>query len=200
MVTNIHSPKIGIRSTSPSAEPFDREQLLEVLDVSERTALKWGADEFEAQEVAQVTVIKLMDPKRRAKVRDAQARPGEGWRNFISAVAKNVHLDHVRSQDRRVQRERRAQSVTGAPLHDRPAVHRPAPPVDLSGQEEYLSRLAVVEAIETLNSKRQRECMMLIHVDGLSIKEVSDKLRLRQQTVRGHVRDARKILRLQFSD
>lgn len=172
-------------------------ELQETLQVARISARKHGADSFESEEVAQNTTIKLMNIWTRKDVVNARRRDTDGWRNFVAAVARNVHRDLVRSQQRRKARELRAVGAAVEPPADRPGVQREAPR-DPEGVELFLARVAVEDLIETLESERQRDCMRLVYVDGLSIGESADVLGLEVQTVRFHLRRARNLLRGQL--
>lgn len=174
-------------------EPSDAD-LAQIATIAERTATKYGANRFEAEEVAQLVAIKLTEKWSSDQLVEARSRGGQGWRNYISASARNLHRDLLRAHERRVARERKAVGIADGTLPDRPHVNR-AQPRDEPDIEACLARLAVLEMIGNLRSNRQRQCMALIFIEGLSPAQTAERLGIHSQTVRFHLRDAMKEIR-----
>ena len=177
--------------------PSDSE-LADIRTVSVRTARRHGASIHEADDVAQNTVIKFLTNWERDHIVAARARPDPGWFNYVSRTARNVHLDLVRANARRIARERKIAGFVGEQLNDRPAVQR-AQPTDASATEAFLARQAVLDLAESLESPQQRTCVRLRFAEGYTVREIAAELDVETQTVHFHLRNAKRILRSQLA-
>ena len=96
-------------------------------------------------------------------------------RGFLFAAARNIAIDLVRRGHRR----ETMPEATLLTLEDgQPAVQ------EQLDQSERLD--ALVEAVDTL-PPRCREVMMLRYLDGLSYREIADRLSLSPETVKVHL-------------
>ena len=136
-----------------------------------------GEDEG-AKDVAQMVFIRLWQVLGRY-------REGGSFAAYLHRITVNLAIDYQRQQSRREP----AESWDPSGLYQLNSLPRNA--------ESSLSPGEVQRVFQVLSRKlspRQRAAFVLREIEGLATEEVSEILRVRQSTVRNHVREARAIL------
>lgn len=171
-------------------EPIDA-HLDVIFTTAKIRARALGANEFEADEVAQLTAYKLWRRWEHHKVVALRSIGGARWRAYISEAAKNTHVDLIREHQRRIARQQRAhEQHTGTP----PTVDSTVTGVKVDNVESHMARDAIVWEILCL-PRQQRRVAVRMFVLEMSAREVADELGIEAQTVRKHARAAREALR-----
>jgi RNA polymerase sigma factor (sigma-70 family) len=152
----------------------------EVRQIARRGAIRAGANRHEADDVAQDIALKFFRLWHDPSIVRARSGAAHSWGAFIARSARNRHLDLIRSARKRQEREAKAFIEV---------------PHDSGGPDAYLARLEIVEAIERLKRPRHQQCAELIWVRGMSIRQAAEILDIEPQTVRLHLREARRELR-----
>lgn len=161
------------------------------------TAMGLGANTFEADEVAQLTALKLWQRWEDAKVGTLREIGGTRWRGYIRQTARNTHVDLIRQHQRRLAREQRSEEGRiGRPIVDGVARIEPSPVGDV---EAWAARDEIASEIARL-SGQQRKVAAMLWVLEMSVAEVASELRIEKQTVRKHARAARETLRLRLAE
>jgi RNA polymerase sigma-70 factor (ECF subfamily) len=134
-----------------------------------------GEDEG-AKDVAQMVFIRLWQVIRKY-------REGGSFAAYLHRVTVNLAIDFHRQRSRRDPAESwdptgldQMTSMSGSAEHSPGEVQR------------------IFQILARKLSPRQRAAFVLREIEGLATEEVSEILRMRQSTVRNHVRDARRIL------
>ena len=135
-----------------------------------RGVLHNGAD---AEDVAQEALL-------RAYRRFARLRDPSRFRAWLVRISFRLALDHARSARRREQRETLWKIDTPRPTAE-----------DIAASNEFGRRL--YEAMESL-PKKSRLVLLLASIDGHSLEEVAEVLRLPLGTVKSRLHSARKQL------
>lgn len=182
---------------SGRSEPADQE-FAEIRRVAMRTALASGAAWHEADEVAQVTAVKLWRVWQHANVDAARRRGRARWQAYVRTVAVNVHRDLIRAHLRRVDRQNRAAGGREVSMNPRPGAE-PVVPTSPDGIDAYLGRAFIIDEIRRLAFK-QRTVAELVFVDEMSIREIAQHLGIQPQSVRKHLRSARETLRRRLTE
>ncbi len=173
------------------------EQLAVILMVARRTALSKGANDHEADEVAQATALKLWRKWNTADVRRARSRDSHRWHGYIRSAARNVYYDCIRSHQRRLAREGRA-----AECHSmRPSSSNGewAAPPSPSEIEAYLARALIAEEILKL-PRQQRAAAIRVFIKEMTIAEVAEELGIQAQSVRKNLRAAKETLQARLAE
>jgi RNA polymerase sigma factor (sigma-70 family) len=165
----------------------DDEFIRRIFVVARLEALRRGASEYEAQEVAQLTAFKIWRDQDRPHIQRALRRGGSRWDGYVRRAACNTHFDLVRSHQRRLQRQERAATLDGLARTD-------ATPHSGADIERYLAESAVAAAIMTL-PPRQRKVAARIYLEQWSVSEIADDMGIQPQTVRKLLRTAQAKLR-----
>jgi RNA polymerase sigma-70 factor (ECF subfamily) len=134
-----------------------------------------GEDEG-AKDVAQMVFIRLWQVIRKY-------REGGSFAAYLHRITVNLAIDFHRQRSRRDPAESwdpsgldQMTSMSGSVEHSPGEVQR------------------IFQILARKLSPRQRAAFVLREIEGLATEEVSEILRMRQSTVRNHVRDARRIL------
>jgi RNA polymerase sigma factor (sigma-70 family) len=168
-----------------------------IFEVARRTATGMGANTYEADEVAQLTVFKLWRGWDRPSLRAIRLEAVR-WRAYIRQVARNTHVDLIRAHQRRIARQHRAfEERNGYP----PGTSEGggAAPVDTTGIDAWLAQDTIAREIDRL-PVQQRRVAARIFLEDRSVAEVAEELGLQPQTVRKHARAARETLRTRLSE
>ena len=121
-------------------------------------------------DLVQEAYVRLLCARREGRLTSAKA--------FLFTVTRNLAIDMFR---------RRRRTATHEPISD--VINQPAleEPIDFVAASEHQRRLDVLlEAVVSL-PERCRMVMMLRHLDGLSYKEIADRLGISANTVRVHM-------------
>lgn len=173
-----------------SDEPSDRDLEL-ILAVAKSTARARGANRFEADEVAQSTVVKLWTKWDQPGVRAARARPDDQWIAYIRTTARNLYIDRIRSHQRRIARQTRASTIhDGNTVTSSNGWQVPATP---SVADWLLAHWAIIEEIRALPPK-QRAVADGIFVRQMTVSELATEMNVQTQLVRKHLRKAKQTL------
>lgn len=176
-------------------EPTERD-LRWILKEARIAALAMGASAYEADEVSQLTVMKLWIRWNRPELAKAMARGTASWRSYVRQTARNMHRDLIRQHQRRIARQTRAaenrerESYLGSPGW------APSTPY---GVEAYLARATIAEEIMLL-PERQREVASRYILEDMSINDIAAKLGVQPQSVRKHLRAARDALKRRIAE
>lgn len=134
-----------------------------------------GEDEG-AKDVAQMVFIRLWQIL-------WKYREGGSFAAYLHRITVNLAIDFQRQRSRRDPAESwdpsgldQMTSMSGSAEHSPGEVQR------------------IFQILARKLSPRQRAAFVLREIEGLATEEVSEILRMRQSTVRNHVRDARRIL------
>lgn len=186
------------RQTAPWAEVSDRDLLLALRDGDEgaldeligrktkplvQLVTRILGDVEEARDVVQVTFFKVWENRRKF---DERWSPN----TWIYRIASNLAIDHLRA---RRSRERSQEPVR---QHLRQVAD--------SRAHRDLSRLqqtevgAIFRELAAALSAKQRMVFLLREVEGLSSPEVAAIVGCRESTVRNHLFNARKYLRVEL--
>jgi RNA polymerase sigma-70 factor, ECF subfamily len=133
-----------------------------------------GEDEG-AKDVAQMVFIRLWQVIRKY-------REGGSFAAYLHRITVNLSIDFHRQQSRRDPAE--SWDPSGLDQISKSGGAEPS-----SGEVQRIFQILARKL-----SPRQRAAFVLREIEGLTTEEVSEILRMRQSTVRNHVRDARKIL------
>ncbi len=128
----------------------------------------------DAQDLAQEAFIKALQ-------RQEQLRDSEKAARWLSRIAINTALDHLRRRARRA--ETGLESAAGAP-----------PVAGLASPEERVlqtERAALLQAGLGRLTARERAALLLRDLEGLPAHEVARVLRCGKATVRSHIANAR---------
>ncbi len=178
-------------------QPTDGE-LQHIITVAEVTARRVGANDAEADEVAQSTVFRFWTRWNDPMIRTARLRGAKRWNAYIRKSAINVYRDRIRAHQRRRHREDMA-SAADPTVTRRPgtsALTRVYPcPI-----EARMVRTLFAEAIETLPTAKQRQVARAVFLYEMSTAEVARELGIQPQAVRKHLRPARETLIAQVSE
>jgi RNA polymerase sigma-70 factor (ECF subfamily) len=136
-----------------------------------------GEDEG-AKDVAQMVFIRLWQVL-------GKYRQGGSFAAYLHRITVNLAIDYQRQQSRREP----AESWDPSGLDQLSSLPKQA---DASLSPGEVQR--VFQVLSRRLSGRQRAAFVLREIEGLSTEEVSEILRMRQSTVRNHVREARRIL------
>lgn len=162
-------------------------QLTEVLAVARRAAVAAGATPTDADDVAQATVVKLLERWNAGHVAVARTSGGAPrWRAYVAATARNVYTDSIRTHSRRVAREQRA----GQLFEERPRPGGRADEPSYDHIEQAVMRSVLLELVTQMPS-HLRECMWLVYVEQYTVAEVAAYLALDRSTVRKRLARAR---------
>lgn len=100
---------------------------------------------------------------------------GHPERPWLLGIARHVALDHLRAQQRSQAREARPRASDAEPAVD-PVAQLADPHADPEALALHRQRAARLQAeLETLPAS-QREALVLFHVEGLSYREISERL------------------------
>lgn len=170
-------------------QPSD-ELIRRILDIARPAALRLGASEHEAQEVAQVTAFKIWSNWDKPHIRRAMAWQDVGrWESYIRRAARNTHYDLVRGHQRRIQREEKASAQEGL-------AQRSSLTPDNGSQIEFLLAQAVLaEEIMKLPAQ-QRRVATRVYIEDMTVREVAEELGVQTQSVRKLLRGANTKLRI----
>jgi RNA polymerase sigma factor (sigma-70 family) len=192
---------MGERRRKPM-DPIDSDGSIEehldtIFSVARATARSLGGNDYEADEVAQLTAYKLWCRRADPRVVDLLTIGGARWRGYIRQTARNTHIDLIRQHQRRLARQQRAEEGrTGRPFVEGDAALVPVPVGDV---EEWIARQVIADEIELLPTQQRRVARRIFLLE-LSVAEVAEELQLQQQTVRKHARAARQWLRNRLSE
>lgn len=171
-------------------------ELARILSIARTTALAIGANDHEADEVAQTTAVKLWEKWHTEHVQRALTWNQKRWEGYIRQAARNVHYDLVRGHQRRISRQCRAAGQSPLGTNDHDVADASASPAEI---EAYLGRALLAEEILKLPN-RQRQVAARVCLEEMSIAEVAGDLNIQAQSVRKHLHLAREALRSCFSD
>ncbi len=172
-------------------------ELKRILTVARAAALAVGANDHEADEVAQTTAVKLWSKWQTEHIRRARRRGRERWEGYVRRAARNVHYDLVRSHQRRIDRQHRAANLACASIESlRLGLAVPASPEQI---EAHLGRSMIAEEIMRLPT-RQRQVAARICLEEMTVSEVALDLNIQPQSVRKHLRRARRTLQVRLSE
>lgn len=172
-------------------QPSD-DELQHIISLAERTARRAGANDAEADEVAQSTVFRFWTRWDDPKLRLARSRNEKRWNAYIRKSAINIYRDRIRAHQRRKHREDIANmadpTVTRRPGTSALTRIYPCP------IEARMVRTLIAEAIETLPTDKQRQVARAVFLYEMSTAEVAAELGIQPQAVRKHLRPAREGL------
>lgn len=182
----------------PIGTPSDLE-LIHVLEVARVAARRAGAVPHELDEVAQRTTIKLWHRWNDDTVTAVRNGSPFQWDSYIRQTARNVHRDLIRSHHRRLERNTVASGIRIVLAASRPGTIRPSLPTTPDGIVCYLVRQQILELIEIL-PRNQRVVATLCLIGQLTPREAGELLDLQPQSVRKHLRAARRTLTTLLSE
>jgi len=184
-------------TTPPISTPSDLD-LIHVLEVAGSAARHAGAVSHERDEVAQRTTIKLWQRWDDDTVKAVREGSAFQWDAYIRHTARNVHRDLIRSHHRRLSRNTIASGASIVLATARPGTIRPIPWTP-DGIVSYLGRQMILESIEIL-PRNQRVVATLCLIGELTPREAGELLDLQAQSVRKHLRAARRTLAALLSE
>jgi len=121
-------------------------------------------------DLVQEAYVRLLRARREGRLTCAKA--------FLFTVTRNLAIDMFR---------RRRRIATHEPISDSAEQAALEEPIDFVSATEHQRRLDIlIEAVVAL-PERCRMVMMLRHLDGLSYKEIADRLGISANTVRVHM-------------
>jgi RNA polymerase sigma factor (sigma-70 family) len=121
-------------------------------------------------DLVQEAYVRLLRARREGRVTSAKA--------FLFTVTRNLAIDLFRRHRRIAPHESISELAEQSALEA---------PIDLVAATEHQRRLdLLIEAVVAL-PERCRDVMMLRHLDGLSYKEIADRLGISANTVRVHM-------------
>jgi RNA polymerase sigma-70 factor, ECF subfamily len=141
-------------------------------------------DTEEARDVVQVTFFKVWENRRKF---DERWSPN----TWIYRIASNLAIDHLRS---RKSREKIDEPVRQHLLH----LADGSADRDLSSVQ-HGEVAAIFRDLSAGLSEKQRTVFLLKEVEGLSSAEVAEVLQCRESTVRNHLFNARRYLRVELA-
>ena len=166
-----------------SGRPNEPPNLHSIWTLARRAAMRVGASEADADDVAQIVTERLWRTWDDSHVRAARGRGPDAWDAYVVVAGRNALRDLVRSRRRRQAREQGvAAPEVRPPPAARPGVQR-SPLVSPSAIDEYLARLEIAAAIKELPG-RQRYVAWRIFIDGWSLERVGNELGLSPRTIR----------------
>ena len=176
----------GVRGQDQPTE----QDLSRILRVAHREAVKQRVNRHEADEVAQETVVKLYLKWDTPSVKRARRWTDARWDAYVRKTARNVYRDLVKSHNRRLARQTKSIGRDVPVLFPSGAVVAPPSP---SGIDSYMARAMLAEEILKL-PRQQRAVAVRIFIEEMTPREVAEELRLQPQSVRKHLRSAKKAL------
>lgn len=180
------------------AEP-DNDTCREILRQAQLGAAMAGAHHHVAEEIAQRVAVNLHTKWGTPHLRMARDKGHSYWISYVRKSAVNAYRDHIRSEGRRVARERRAEfGDQQPPPPRRPGVQRRQEPTP-SLLDQFQARAYLVELMKEHLEGRQLEVATRAYIDGLSVNEIAEQLGLKPRTVRDHLQHARDNLRRRLS-
>lgn len=164
--------------------PFSEDECLELRETARQAALTNGADPDRAEDVGQMTFIRLTTKWPSSEsMQAAYDAGGKRWTAYIVRVATRIHTELMRSEKRRTLREQRATGSLDPPLPRRPGTMI-SQEIRLAGTvEEFLGRQLIADEITRLPHRLQKTAE-LIFLDGHTNRQVADLLQIQIQTVR----------------
>lgn len=183
--------------TPPITKPSDPE-LTHVLEIAKAAARYVGAAPHELDEVAQRTTIKLWQRWDDDTVRTVRQGSRFQWDAYIRQTARNVHRDLIRSHHRRLKRNTVASGASIVLATSRPGTIRRIPRTP-DGIVTYLARQRILDSIDVL-PRNQRIVATLVLIGELTPTEAGELLDLQPQSVRKHLRAAKRTLALLLSE
>lgn len=171
------------------------EDLATILRVAKARARSIGANEDESDEVAQSTAIRLLEKWNDDHIRIARSRGDLRWRGYISQIARNLHLDRIRSHQRRLNRQ--YQASADALVQQRSTVGSISVPTCPCAVDALLARSVIAEEILRLPVE-QRIVASMAFLDEMSVAEIAEVRGVQRQTIRKHLRSARATLQQRF--
>lgn len=179
--------------------PATPQQLVEILDVVRFGATAAGARGADLDDICQTVAEKLIRKWSEPHIVTARSRGGGAWHAYVIVAARNAVNDLRRSEQRRRNRELLASNEnTGDLLPERPGTLRQSNH-EQSTTDAFIARLVIVDLIEECLDGRTHEVAMLAFVDGLSTREIHDRLDLSIGTINTHKRTASKVLKAALS-
>jgi RNA polymerase sigma-70 factor (ECF subfamily) len=173
-----------------------REELATILKVAKATARSCGANNDEADEIAQSTVVRLWSKWNEENVRRARHRGSVRWRGYVRRTARNLHLDRIREHQRRLARQLKAEGqLPGSPATPGSTFA----PVCPCAVDALLARAAIAEEIFHL-PREQRIVAALFFLESMTVPEIARRRGVQDQSVRKHLRAARATLRQRLSE
>jgi len=173
----------------PKPDPPTDEEIGHVLKVARIAARRAGAAAHEVDDVAQRTAIKLWERWHHPNVRLVRDQSDFRWNAYVRQTAKRVHLDSIRSHQRRLRRNTLASDVRASVVPRRPGTVRQVPP-DVAGISSLLGRNVIIAELAKL-PPRQRLVAWLVFFHELSTREIADELGIQPQAVRKLLRSAK---------
>lgn len=134
-----------------------------------------------AEDIVSNAFMKLFD--RRSTIRDL-----DHVYAFLYVAARNEAVDHLRSEKRRRDAFREQEGLADEEYHD--------PRESELEKERWMAK--IMEAVELLPPARQK-VFRLLYFDSLSIREIANRLKLTETTVRNQRNRALITLRRAFS-
>ena len=180
-----------MRDQSSRNEPTDVE-LGHIMTVARWAALRMGANDAEADEIAQSVVVRFWERWNSAGLRSARNRTATRWDGYIRRTAVNLYRDRIRGHQRRLFRQYMA-STTDPTVSFQPGTSTLTQTAPCQ-VENFLARTHIAELIRELPNRKQRQIAWAVFVDGKSSTEVATELGIQPQTVRKHLRPARERL------
>ena len=164
-----------------------------VLRVARATVRALGATDYEVDESAQCTVVKLWERWQHPNVTAAREAGPKRWYAYVKKTAQRTHYDLIRGHRRREERHNRAAGGRITPRAERPGCLLSGPE-DAAGIDEWIVRQLIASEIRLLPT-RQRQVASLFFLQELSIREIGERLQVQPQSVRKSLRAARQALR-----
>lgn len=166
--------------------------LAEVRTIATASARYYGAKPHELDDIVQRTMIKVWEQWNAPHMTRARRRRGVRWAAYIRRITKHTHLDLIRSNRRRLQRDATAADIPH-PLPPRPGVERDTgngvDHIELSIARDY-----IIELLAQL-PERQRLVATLVLVEEKTPTEVGERLDWEPQAVRKSLRIAKEKLK-----
>ena len=173
------------------------EQLRFVLNVAFWAVQRTGVNRDQADDVAQLTAIKLVERWDSMSVRTARQSTERYWRNYIALTARRTYLDILRSENRRWGREQKA--VGGAQSFDRADPGGWLPGFDGNDVEAHLARSLIEDGIAQLPAELQAVAW-LAFVKDRPTSEIASQLGITKQKARKIRLRAQRLLAEFLSD
>ena len=178
------------------AEGPKPEDLRRILRVAEKQARRLGANGYEVDEIAQLTVIRLAAKWNSFHVKRARALSDARFDAYIRRTATNIFKDEVKKYWRRLGRQGRALGHTAPRLSQTGEI---VSGKSLNMVEAALARSVIAEEIMRL-PPLQREVAVRLCIQEKSIGEVAKELGLQPQSVHKRMRIAREMLRKRLAE
>ena len=177
---------------APPSVPTD-EQINEIFEIADKAGLAVGARNDVLEDVKQLTASKLAARWNSPSVVAARTIGGRQWRGYVGITARHTYFDVVRSERRRIKRQRIALDIP-EPRPQRPGTNRqednPRSDIDL-----FLAQETVKDVIDEHLDGNERMVAYGLFVDGRSIADLAEELDRAPRTIRAYRQTAIRALR-----